>query len=362
MIELSLKINGELPFSDPFVGVVGRSDSQLVKSSGAKLLQPTKQQSEFQIDKSKISFNVSDLTEGEVLLIFPNVNLATRFYRPGEKSNTILLTERCDQYCTMCSQPPKSNDFTHWELYSQACCQMPDNQTVGISGGEPTLYKKDLFKFLEQMKADRPDLRFHVLTNAQHFEEADKSVLKRLNEYVVWGVPLYAHQADIHDQIVGKSGAFEKLFSSFSVLLESEARVELRTVLLKQNLHALPFLAKEVAKHFQWIEVWSIMQLEQIGFARIDWETKFEDTSVFFDFVADALLISQACGLKAQLFNFPHCTVPEIHRSACVDSIADWKKKYLHECEGCAKQGNCCGFFEWYKEETGFSKIERLKA
>ena len=71
MIELSLKINGELPFSDPFVGVVGRSDSQLVKSSGAKLLQPTKQQSEFQIDKSKISFNVSDLTEGEVLLIFP---------------------------------------------------------------------------------------------------------------------------------------------------------------------------------------------------------------------------------------------------------------------------------------------------
>ena len=84
-----------------------------------------------------------------MLLIFPKGNTATRFYRPGEKSNTILLTERCDQYCTMCSQPPKSNDFTHWELYSQACCQMPDNQTVGISGGEPTLYKKDLFKFNE---------------------------------------------------------------------------------------------------------------------------------------------------------------------------------------------------------------------
>ena len=91
MIELSLKINGELPFSNPFVGVVGRSDSQLVKSSDAKLLQPTNQQSEFQTDESKISFNVSDLTEGEVLLIFPNGNSATRFYRPGEKSNTILL-------------------------------------------------------------------------------------------------------------------------------------------------------------------------------------------------------------------------------------------------------------------------------
>ena len=122
------------------------------------------------------------------LLIFPTA-IRTLFYRPGEKSNTILLTERCDQYCTMCSQPPKSNDFTYWELYSKACCQMLKIKLLAFLWRADAL-QKDLFKFLEQMKTDRPDLRSHVLTNAQHFEEADKSVLKRLNEYVVWECPL----------------------------------------------------------------------------------------------------------------------------------------------------------------------------
>ena len=181
---------------------------------------------------------------------------------------------------------------------------------------------------------------------------ADKSVLKRL-KIRVWEC-LYAHQADIHDQIVGKRSPRETIHQLF-VLLESEARVELRTVLLKQNIHALPFLARQVAKHFQWIEVWST-QLEQIGFARIDWETKFEDTSVFFDFVADALLISQACGLKAQLFNFPHCTVPEIHRSACVDSIADWKKNISTNARGVQNRKPAVAFLSGTKKGLASAK------
>ena len=45
--------------------------------------------------------------------------------------------------------------------------------TIGITGGEPTLFKDDLFHFLLSVSDARPDLRFHVLTNAQHFVDED---------------------------------------------------------------------------------------------------------------------------------------------------------------------------------------------
>ena len=41
------------------------------------------------------------------------------------------------------------------------------------------------------------------------------------------------------------------------------------------------------------------MQLENIGYARPNWNEKFVDTSVFFDFVKEAPT-SNACGIRVQ--------------------------------------------------------------
>ena len=262
----------------------------------------------------------------------------------------------------MCSQPPKNNAFTYWDLYYEATLLVPFGETIGISGGEPTLYKKELFEFLNRINLVRPDLKFHILTNGQHFCENDLKNLEQTRDYVIWGVPLFSCLPEIHDEIVGKNGAHENLFRSFGTLLESQSRVELRTIILQQNHSCFPQLAKEVSKYFQWIEVWSIMQLENIGYARLNWNEKFVDTSVFFDFVKEAILISNACGIRVQLYNFPHCTVPHDFRHLCCDSISDWKKSYLDECGSCLLRSACCGFFEWNTRQPSFSRIQSLRS
>ncbi len=361
MIDLTIRFTGIDTNIEAFVGKVVKFEPMLDDNSCTNLVCHDDGKIFYQGQVISFQSTIS-LDENEVVLIFPKEGLIQRFYRPQSNSNTILITERCDQCCMMCSQPPKNKDYLHWNLYKQALLLVEDGAVVGISGGEPTLEKHYLLDLFEFAKTKRPDITFHVLTNAQHFVENDILQLSEIAENILWGVPIYADTPELHDKIVGKPGAFDALMRGFSILLKSNSRVELRTVLLQENMGRLPSLAKFVGKYFQWPEVWSLMQLEPIGFAKIQWESKFADTSLFFDFVKEAIVVSQACGIQIQLFNFPTCTVPEMFQKFCVNSISDWKQKYLNSCDNCSAKGSCCGFFEWYDESHGYKNLRAISS
>jgi len=214
----------------------------------------------------------ADDLDGDVVLVQPGGARIERILRAGSPHNTLLVTERCDQLCVMCSQPPKKTHDDRFEFFEEACLLAEPDTLIGVSGGEPTLYKDQLCGMMERVLDARPDLEFHLLTNAQHFEGADVERLRNpVYRRVSWGVPLYAPEPDLHDEIVGKGGAFRRLEESLAHLILAGARVELRTVLLSSNLDALPALARHITARLRFIEVWSIMQLENIGFAKNRW-------------------------------------------------------------------------------------------
>ena len=56
-------------------------------------------------------------------------------FRSSSNHNSILLTEQCDNYCLMCSQPPKDHD-DRWilEEVSKLIPLIPkDSQSLGIT-------------------------------------------------------------------------------------------------------------------------------------------------------------------------------------------------------------------------------------
>jgi His-Xaa-Ser system radical SAM maturase HxsC len=286
---------------------------------------------------------------GDVLLVDPINFRIDRLVRANSDHNTLLVTERCDQLCVMCSQPPKKTHVDRFDALTQAALLAPSNSVIGITGGEPTLYKSALLRMISRVLTDRPDVRLHVLTNAQHFEHSDVELLASPGfERVQWGIPLYAGDAKLHDQIVGKEGAFERLQQSFVYLMRAGANVELRTVLLMTNVDELPHLAKYVVNRLSFVNTWSIMQLENIGFARARWSKLYVDHSTRFDEVAEALQFAILHGVRARLFNFARCTVPQAFREYAVPSISDWKRRYAKACEQCSERDRCCGFFEWH--------------
>ena len=298
--------------------------------------------------------------DGDVLLVFPEERRATRLIRAASNSNTILLTEECDQVCVMCSQPPRNRRYAFFDLYASACKLAPPQSVIGITGGEPTLLKEPLFRMMLDVAMERPDLRFHVLTNAQHFGASDQEALLALRDQVLWGIPLYAEDPVVHDRIVGKPGSYEQLLSSLQILRKSRAAVELRTVLLAQNLDHLPWLAEFVATHLGWISHWAIMQVEHFGYARLNWDEIFVDTSIQSAQLSTCLDISAARGVEVALFNFPLCTLSERFRPLAHASISDWKQKFLVACDGCSARDTCGGFFEWYPEQRGFAGVRPI--
>lgn len=296
--------------------------------------------------------------DGDVILILPGQASAHRLVRSKSDHNTFLITERCDQLCVMCSQPPKKHHTDLFEQFTLAACLAPPGAMLGISGGKPLLFKKQLFRMIESVGTERPDVRFHILTNGQHFEPSDVPFLRAVGmDRILWGVPLYSSSADQHDPIVGKVGAFDGLRKGLGILMQANASVELRTVILKQNVDGLEKLANYVVTRLGFISVWALMQLERIGYGRMNWSTSFVDTSLRFGPVATAIDIATARGLDVSLYNFPLCSLPSEYRSLAPSTISDWKRKYLDFCDGCAVRSTCGGFFEWYNHNEGFGGL-----
>lgn len=295
---------------------------------------------------------------GDVLFVNPKKGTAERLIRRGSPHNTFLITERCDQLCVMCSQPPKENHVDMFPYFEAAALLAPQNATIGLSGGEPTLYKEELLGLLSRVMKERTDLQFHVLTNGQHFAQEDLPGLRSLAlDRITWGVPLYSADENIHDKIVGKAGAYSVLLPNLGLMARAGFRIELRTVLMQPNAEGLAELGRFITVMLPFIETWAIMQMENIGYGRMNWNSLFFDSSRHFENVGLALNTVHSRGLDAKLYNFPLCTVPEAYRNSAPATISDWKNSYLDECVGCSLQNACGGFFEWHPKNHGYGAL-----
>ena len=315
--------------------------------------------SEFSRDGHRIRLQAlaKDL-DGDVIMLAPRARSAYRLIRAGSQHNSLLVTEQCDQHCVMCSQPPKPHHVDLFAAFMRTCLVAPEKAVIGITGGEPMLHKEPLLALLAQVHAERPDIRFHVLTNGQHFAPSDINLLnEKAFQNVLWAIPVYAPDPATHDRIVGKPGAFERLLETFEILSHTTAQIELRTVVMQSNSTMLAELADLLTRLIPFTSCWSIMQMERIGYGKMNWEQEFLDTSINFGGVARALCIAHGRGLDARLFNFPLCTVPEPYRRFAMASISDWKMKFEEFCVGCDLRDQCGGFFQWHDQNSSYARI-----
>lgn len=357
MIQLRLKSDCD-PALAPFVTRIAEGASQCVEDS----ILASSEGSVLTYQARNAEFRLWDVLPadiaGDVLLIEPRRQIAHRLIRAASPHNTFLITEQCDQLCLMCSQPPKKHHQDMFGHFLSAARLAPPDVQIGLSGGEPLLHKKELFDFIDAAIAARADLSFHILTNGQHFEEGDLSWLRKHRMRVLWGVPLYSDEPSTHDEIVGKPGAFARLAPNLALLGLAGAALELRTVVLKQNAPHLPRIADFITRYLPFATTWAIMQMERIGYGRMNWTRCFFDSSIDFASLGTAIDLMRARRQSVSLYNFPLCTVPPAYRDLAVRSISDWKQKYLEPCSPCRMRENCAGFFEWYREEDGFMEIE----
>jgi His-Xaa-Ser system radical SAM maturase HxsC len=289
------------------------------------------------------------LRDGDVIRIEPARNTIHAIYRRDSRSNSLLVTERCNNYCVMCSQPPKPHDDS-WiidDLMQAIPLMSPETTEIGITGGEPSMLGGRLVELVGQLARYLPTTAIHILSNGRGFVNGDlASALAQLHHPdLMLGIPLYADVSEIHDYVVQARGAFDETIRGILNLKRHGVRVELRFVIHADTYDGLPAFARFVARNLLFVDHVALMGLELMGFARTNLDALWIDPLDYQHQLREAVETLDRVGLRVSIYNTPLCVLPPaLHRFARA-SISDWKNAYIAECDGCGLRVQCGGFF-----------------
>ena len=300
-------------------------------------------------DSYLLGHEFSYLADGDVIRIEPDRGAIHAIYRRASRSNSLLVTERCNNYCVMCSQPPRNADDS-WlidELMQAIPLMSPDTAEIGITGGEPSMLGPRLVDLVRQLGDHLPGTAVHILSNGRGFASGDlaRALAGVCHRDLMMGIPLYADLPEDHDYVVQARGAFDETIRGILNLKRHGVRVELRFVIHAETYAGLPAFARFVARNLLFVDHVALMGLELVGFARANLEALWIDPLDYQRELGEAVATLDRAGLHVSIYNTPLCVLTsELHRFARA-SISDWKNTYMEECEGCALRMQCGGFF-----------------
>ena len=293
--------------------------------------------------------NLDYLSDGDVVRLSPDGTISV-LYRRSSHYNTILTTERCNSFCLMCSQPPKTADDSYRVGMILRLLELINEEAVEliISGGEPTLLGDSFLDIIEKARVTLPRTALHVLTNGRLFK--NRGFARRLaavgHHDLMLGIPLYSDVPELHDYVVQASGAFDETLDGFYNLAASGVRLELRVVLHEQTYERLPRLGEFVTRNLPFIEHVALMGLEMFGFTPRNLDVLWIDPVDYAAQLEETTLMLATQGMNVSIYNHQLCTIPRSLWPYARKSISDWKNVYLDVCGSCGVKDFCGGFFQ----------------
>ena len=289
------------------------------------------------------------LKNHDVIKFYPENLKIDALYRREANTNSFLVTERCNSFCIMCSQPPRDIDDHYLvdDMLAALPLLHPDTHEIMITGGEPTLWGDDFIRLVQATKNHLPNTALHILSNGRNFKDLNLAIKVATVKHpdVMIGIPLYADYSQLHDFIVQADNAFDDTIRGILNLKRCKVPVEIRIVIHKENYHRLPRLAEFIARNLLFVDHVALMGLELMGFAKSNLEGLWVDPYDYRNELKEAVETLATAKMRVSIYNTPLCVIPESIRRFSASSISDWKNDYLDECSSCSAQQQCGGFF-----------------
>lgn len=287
------------------------------------------------------------LEDGDVIAL--RAGSVRTLYRRSAKHNGFLVTERCNHYCLMCSQPPrKVEDGWILDEIASALPLIPkDAPSLGFTGGEPLTEWQRFIGLLGQTKSELPDTAIQVLTNGRAFANPEIVNAWAAVEHpnLSAGIPLYAAVDHIHDHVVQAKGAFNETVLGILRMKDRGQRVQIRVVLHALTAPRLAETCRWIARNLPFVDHVALMGLENTGFAIANDAILWIDPLDYQEALKEGIEALDAARVRVSIFNLPLCVLDPSIRPYAVQSISDWKNAYLPECETCQAKPQCAGFF-----------------
>src|SRR6516164_1676014 len=170
------------------------------------------------------------LAEGDIVGLRHPAGRFRTLYRRSSRHNSFLVTERCNHYCLMCSQPPKDVD-DRWildEIKTALPLVSKNTEYLCFTGGEPLLDWREFIHVLAICRNELPSTITHVLSNGRAFahDQVVGAWAALRHPRLSVGIPIYSAIDHIHDYIVQARGAFDQTLLGILKLKDKKQRVE----------------------------------------------------------------------------------------------------------------------------------------
>ena len=264
--------------------------------------------------------------------------------------NALFVTGQCNNRCVMCCQPPIAHDDVYY-FYAknlrlvESAPKMLD--TIGITGGEPTLLGDRLFSLLRHIRQHLPYTSIHILSNGRRFSDEDfvRDFASASDGPAIVGIPLHADSPLMHDQIAGVEGAYNETMLGLYNLAAYDIDIELRIVINKMNYKRLPKMASFISKNLAFVSCVAFMAMEDIGYTIKNREKVWIEPLEYVPELEKAASFLAQMEFDVSLYNLPLCLLPVPMHPFARKSISDWKNTFVTQCEQCSRKGDCCGLF-----------------
>jgi His-Xaa-Ser system radical SAM maturase HxsC len=288
------------------------------------------------------------VAEGDILRFEPSGQIKV-LYRKKSPFNAMLVTERCNSKCLMCSQPPRDidDDYLIDDWLRAIPLMSPTTPELGITGGEPTLRFDDLVALIHATKERLPATALHMLSNGRLFnylKYAQRLADIRHHDFMI-GIPLYADVDEIHDFVVQAKGAFSQTILGILNLARVKQKVEIRFVIHRHTFARMPQFARFVRRNLPFVDHVTFMGLEIAGYAKSNLAALWIDPVEYQKELEKAVFELASARMNVSIYNLPLCLIPKSVWPFARKSISDWKNIYFEECEPCKVRELCAGFF-----------------
>lgn len=175
------ELSSQNPEPHPMDAAIVRSEAErnLAAQSGYRLAAGSAPLcADHPIDGIQLGPEFAHLADGDVVSLQEASGRLRVLYRRASLHNSFLVTERCNNYCLMCSQPPKAAD-DGWimdQIVAAIPLVDPETPFLTFTGGEPLTEWQRFIGILAQTRDELPKTAIHVLTNGRAF--ADPGIAK----------------------------------------------------------------------------------------------------------------------------------------------------------------------------------------
>jgi His-Xaa-Ser system radical SAM maturase HxsC len=313
----------------------------------------------------RLDSEMSHLADGDVIRISSNFQRIRVVYRAQSPHNFFLLTERCNHYCLMCSQPPKPQDDSYLIENIKDVLRLAsrDSVEIGFTGGEPTILGEDFIDLVRLAESYLPTTSLHVLSNGRAFE--DREYARKLGEIghhdLMIGIPIYSDAPEIHNYVVQSNNALEETLRGLINLNRFDVQIEIRVVIHKITKDRLANLAEFISANLPFVSHVAFMGLEMTGFARANKELLWVEPDSYSNQLASAVEFLSVRNIRTSIYNLQMCLMPQEIWPFMERSISEWKNEYEPECENCVVKESCGGFFSSviYKKPKNIRTLRR---